>query len=362
MKKKAIIIMKFVKILLLLVIVLLAAAVAATGILFKEEISIIRSVQKGSDGPYYMMEYKNGYHLDEMLEKDISSDADMRKYLVDFISHGFYNLPEVEESHIGCSAITALNEAGHTIWGRNFDWNYSTPIIVRSTPKDGYASLSTCEYTNLTGEEGTYPEGFYDKFIAVGAYFVPMDGINEKGLCVTELEVNEGGQKLVDTEKKNITITMATRLLLDKAATVDEAIELLNQYDIAPSGGISGHLAISDRSGRMVVAEFMDGKVEIVETNMVTNFNVRNGDIEAGGESAKRRYLILKDAYEEAGGVMTAEEIKEAMGKVSTTEGKWQTKWTIIYEDTGESTGEISAVYYWNADFEHAYPISMKVK
>ena len=103
MKKKAIIIMKFVKILLLLVIVLLAAAVAATGILFKEEISIIRSVQKGSDGPYYMMEYKNGYHLDEMLEKDISSDADMRKYLVDFISHGFYNLPEVEESHIGCS-------------------------------------------------------------------------------------------------------------------------------------------------------------------------------------------------------------------------------------------------------------------
>ena len=28
---------------------------------------------------------------------------------------------------------------------------------------------------------------------AIGAYDVPMDGINEKGLCVSILEVNEGG-------------------------------------------------------------------------------------------------------------------------------------------------------------------------
>ena len=73
------------------------------------------------------------------------------------------------------------------------------------------------------------PEGITNSFLAIAAYWVPMDGINEKGLCVANLEVNEGGQKLIDTSKNNITVTMATRLLLDQAANIDEAVQLLEQ-------------------------------------------------------------------------------------------------------------------------------------
>ena len=312
MKKKG-----FLKVFLLIVILIPLVAIAATGILFRDEISIICSIQKnGGEHPFYTMEYKNGYHLDEMLEKDIGSDREMGKYLVEYISHGFYTPPETPDSHhIGCSTLVCKNKEGRLLWGRNFDWDYSTPIIVKATPENGYASISTCEFTNITGKEGTLPEGLYNSFLAIAAYYVPMDGINEKGLCVAELEVNEGGQKIVETGKKKITTTIATRLLLDKAATVDEAIALLNKYDICPSGNISAHLSISDRSGKAVVVEFMDGKIEVVPTNVVTNFNIKNGNPDAGGESAKNRFMILSDTYKDAAGSMSASELTAAMEK-----------------------------------------------
>lgn len=349
------------KITLIVVAVLLITAIAGTYVMFREEIGIISSIRK-TDGehPFYMMDFKDGYHLDELLESDVSTDQELADILTGYISHGFYSPPAVSQNHIGCSTLTCKNEAGHILWGRNFDWYDSVPIVVRATPKDGYASISTCEFSNITGDYESLPEDFSNKFLAVAAYYVPMDGINEKGLCVADLEVNEGGQKLIESEKKNITITMAIRMLLDKAATVDEAIALLNDYDICPSGSISAHLSISDRCGKAVVAEFMDGKVEVTETQVVTNFNITNGDISAGGESAQKRFETLSTAYDTANGVMTKAQLTSAMESASQKDGAWKTRWTVIYEDPGEDTGEIDAVFYREGDYQNGYTISLK--
>ena len=351
--------MKKLMILLGIILSIVLLGIIGTVLMFWDEISIIRSITRlGGEQAFYVMDFKDGYHLDEMLEEDISSDGEMAGVLAGYISHGFYKAERETKTHIGCSTLTCMEDAGNMIWGRNFDWYDSVPIIVRATPKDGYASIATCEFANITGDSSRVPGNLPSDFLAVASYYVPMDGVNEKGLCVAILEVNEGGQTIVDTDKKNITVTMAVRMLLDKAASVDEAIALLQKYDICPTGGISSHLSISDRTGRAVAVEFMDGDIKVVETPYVTNFNLYNGDITAGGVSPMRRYNLLKERYDVANGVMNVQQMKEAMETVSQKAGKWKTRWSVIYENSSE----LKATYFWNAHFEQGYVIGIHEK
>ena len=164
--------------------------------------------------------------------------------------------------------------------------------------------------------------------LAIAALYVPMDGINEAGLCVADLEVNEGGMEAVDTEKPDLTVTTAIRLLLNRAATVEEAVELLRQYDIHASGGISHHLAISDASGASVSVEFVDGEMVVVDTACVTNFNLANGD--------------------------TA-----ALAQVSQTKGEWTTQWSIVYRHDAQVLD-----YYFNGKYEEpvSFPVPVRPK
>ena len=52
---------------------------------------------------------------------------------------------------------------------------------------------------------------------------------------------------------------------------VDEAIELLKQYDMNSSIGAAHHFAIADKSGKSVVVEYVNGEMLVAETNIVTN-------------------------------------------------------------------------------------------
>lgn len=94
-----------------------------------------------------------------------------------------------------------------------------------------------------------------------------------------------------NTEKTDLTIVSAIRLLLDKAATVDEAIELLKQYDMNSSIGTSHHLAISDARGRSVVVEYINNEMIVTETNVITNHYLSQGEkFGVGTEESHYRY------------------------------------------------------------------------
>ena len=360
--------------------ILLVIFLFGTYRLFREEMQIIGSIQKEKDNPFYEMTFHTDYHMDEILQKKIKSDDELAEVLAGYISHGFYK-PEGEyRTEIGCSTITARTSDGRLLWGRNFDWDKSTPIVVKSIPEKGYRSIATCEFGNITGDENPNLDSMGNKFLAVASYYVPMDGINEKGLCVADLEVNEGGMVTVDTKKPDITVTMAIRLLLNRAANVEEAVALLKQYDVFASGGISHHLSMADATGRSVSVEFVEGEIIVVETPCVTNFNMANGDITAGGENAQERYLILQQILQETGGIMDKDQVQKALLSVRKPEGQWTTRWSIVYEyaknqaDNGsdenngnsENTGSVerdesvlSLDYYFDGDFERKYTIGL---
>lgn len=329
--------------------------VGGAGVIFQEELKIAGSVRPLAEREnVYYMEIDGDYHFEEFLENGgASSDGEVSAFLTNCISNGFYQVDVTNEGP-ACSVISAMDGKNGHVWGRNFDWDGSVPIIVKCVPEDGYASIATCDFKNITGSAETAPDNFINKMLAIAALYVPMDGVNEAGLCVADLEVNEGGMIAVDTGKPDLTITTAIRLLLNRAATVDEAVELLGQYDIHASGGISHHLAISDASGASVSIEFVDGAMVVIDTDYLTNFNLANGDTAAGGASAKERYELLCFAYEENDGVLTAEEARTALSRVSTAEGEWTTQWSIVYcHDTQ------TADYYFHGEYEK--PVSFPV-
>ncbi len=327
----------------------------SAAILFRDELRIIRSLEKiACTKPVYYMEVEGDYHFEDFLSAGgASSDEEVGAFLTKCISKGFYSV-DVEENGLACSTISAAAPDGTHVWGRNFDWTGSVPIIVKCIPKDGYASVSTCDFQNITSSPDAVPEDLANKMLAIAALYVPMDGMNAAGLCVADLEVNEGGMPNVDTEKPDLTVTTAIRLLLNEAASVDESVKLLKLYDIHASGGISHHLSVSDASGASVSIEFTEEGFVTVNTNAATNFNLAKGDIAAGGESAKQRFDYLCAIYKQSKGMLNGEQVKDALKQVAQTDGKWTTQWSAVFEQK-----TMTVQYYFDRDFENAYSFSV---
>ncbi|MCI9444170.1 MAG: linear amide C-N hydrolase [Oscillospiraceae bacterium] len=333
--------------------VLLLLLVAAA-IVFRRELAVAGTIRPLDQGlPAYFMEVKGDYYFEEFLAQGgASSDGEVSAFLSGKISKGFYRVP-VEAGRKGCSVLSVWNEGSIHLWGRNYDWTGSVPVIVRHIPEEGYASLSTCDFQNITGSAEALPEGMVNKLLAIAALYVPLDGVNDAGLCVADLEVNEGGMPDPDTEKPDLTITTAIRLLLDKAASVDEALDLLRQYDIHPSGGISHHLAVSDAKGNSVVVEFTRTGFTAVPAEAVTNFNMLAGDTAAGGESARKCYEILTARLEQ-GVITNTEQVRDAMQEVSQTDSTWTTQWSIVYDQSHPYV-----TWYFGGDFTQGGSLSI---
>ena len=58
---------------------------------------------------------------------------------------------------------------------------------------------------------------------------------------------------------------------------------------------------------------------------------------------------------------MQKENIVKSMEAASQKEGKWMTRWTIVYENTGmDDLDNLAVNYYWSGDYENVYQISLK--
>ena len=54
-------------------------------------------------------------------------------FLPNIYQKGFYSV-EIEESGPGCSVISAMDENGKHVWGRNFDWTETVTVLVKCVP------------------------------------------------------------------------------------------------------------------------------------------------------------------------------------------------------------------------------------
>lgn len=295
-------------------------------------------VQKLKDGLYYM-EYNGDYGFDRFLEQGgADSDLEVARFVGKDLLGGLV-IPGFKTGKFGCSTLTARNEKGGVMYGRNFDWMECTAMVIKSKPANGYASVSTVNLDFLDLGTEYDPDKILSRVISAASLYAPMDGINEEGLCVAVLMIDDPEATDQDTGKPGITTTTAVRLLLDKAANVEEAIGLLEQYDMHASAGMMLHLALIDQSGRSVAVEYVNNEMSVIETPVVTNFYLTPGEkYGIGTAQSHTRYDMLMTHLSEQP-VMDMEDMKEAMASVSKNNfGEFaSTEWTVVYDqDTGE--------------------------
>lgn len=148
----------------------------------------------------------------------------------------------------------------------------------------------------------------------IWVYCDDSDGMNEKGFAVGVLKLDGKPTLQSDAGKIHIPTTVAMRMLLDRVATVDDAIKMLEEYNMSMdfvTADASFHYFMADAGGNYAILEYVDPteghpgnpyKMEVLSGNdtlrCVTNFYVSDTmlDSEYGGKSdhGRLRYDIMR--------------------------------------------------------------------
>ncbi len=128
-----------------------------------------------------------------------------------------------------CTVFSAADLNGEPILGRNFDWNHSPALLLFNHPRQGYDSVSMVDISYLGFDLGE--ASFIDRFQALDAGHIPFDGMNEAGLAVGMNAISHA-EAVLDPGNPTIGSLAPIRLILDQAATVDEALTILQNYNI----------------------------------------------------------------------------------------------------------------------------------
>ena len=337
---------KTLKTLLWVFLALLAISLLGGWLMFGPFVKGAMSVQKLDEGLYYM-EYEGDDGFDKLMEKGGGrTSSELAGYTMWFLSKGFYPLPKPEPDSVkyGCSSLVARSPEGAVLMGRNFDFPFGAGIILHCRPRHGYESITTFNADFYGFGEGWRPEGFTNQYLALAGLFFALDGINEKGLAVADLMAGDAAVTHQDSGKPAMTTTSAIKLLLNRAATVDEAIALLRSIDMHSDIGSAHHYAIADASGRSVVVEYVDDEIVVVESPACANHYLCDAKLNVGLYEGDDRYDYLCARYAETGGVMDEKSLSSAIATVSSPDNEpyLGTVWTMLMDLTNPS------VTYWS--------------
>lgn len=297
------------KVLLVLLLVLLVI-VLGFGIFYASRIQTIRSIQKLSDYEEY-----NLYRMDVTYSYDLEN----------LIRYGVSD-----------------NQA----------------MLVYCSPKDGYKSVAFAALKNLAANQ---PDKSTKSAIAtLAAPFVCLDGMNEKGVSIAVLTLDSEPTHQ-ETGKQKIFTTLAIRLVLDRAATTQEAVDLLRSYDMFATSGRDYHFYITDASGdgRVVEYDCDDPSRPLVDTKIraITNFyglyidrvqpNQRNGIYGHG----KERYDSIEQVLNASTGSITSDTawlaLQAAAQNPNPNDVTSNTQWSLVYNNTNK-TAQFVLRRNWN--------------
>lgn len=291
----------------------------------------LRSLEQIGDMPLYRIDYDGGYDLEELVEHGVSKgDIFMEKQ----------NGQPVHSK--SCSSFTAKTPDGDVLLAHNGDGFPVSPhheVILFCDPPGGYASAA------VTRTPAWEPGNSLDENIMILTFpLMPHAGMNERGLAIAEMQAQHGGTAEIPG-KPTIKGTHLIRLILDKTATVDEAVELTKKYNNSMSD--IEHYLITDASGKAAIIEYdHNGALVITRKNKpplaATNFRVlgaRPNDI----RYKCRRYLTANKLLERNSGVVSIDGAMDILKKISIRSQPW---WQAKLETLGSvvfntASGEI---------------------
>lgn len=243
-------------------------------------VSTIRQ-ESFSGTPYdlYSMDVTYHYDLDAIIATGLSEDQGNIDALLGAALPFLPVHMTAPNFNFGCTAF-ALTGDGGTLMGRNYDFKFDTSaLLVHCAPSDGYESIGLCALDNLHANSPL--ESMKKRLACLAAPFVCLDGINEKGVSIAVLILDSIPTRQ-HRGKPAISTSMAIRLVLDRAATTQEAVDLLDSYDMYASAGRDHHFFICDASGDSRAIEYdcdsETREMHATPARQMTNFFVMHKD------------------------------------------------------------------------------------
>jgi hypothetical protein len=337
-------VLKFTLLALAALIIALVALVAFVADIRLNDLRSLATVSKADDYPLYVMKYYGDYGF-----KDPQTGRGFKG-----LWKWAYEQLRPQSADPMCTCFSATNKQTDKIFGRNYDWQNTKAVLLLFTdPPDKYASVSMVDITYFQFDP--IDTCLLDYLLLIGAPYLPTDGMNECGVTVAAMQVPhaDGGN---DPNKETVGISPLMRLILDNAASVDEAITLIEQYNVVFTYGPTAHLLISDASGDSAVIEFLNGSTKVLKSTEpfqpCTNFIISGRSTEQALNSCWR-YKTAYTALQESQGSVNSEQAMEILKNTS----KADTVWSTVY---GQSTGKIRLAM--DKDYRHVYEFSLRMK
>jgi len=165
-----------------------------------------------------------------------------------------------------CTRAVYLGPDDRVLTGRNMDWKMPMVSNLWVFPRG-------MEHQGAAGQRSVSWISRYGSLATSGYDISTADGMNEAGLVVNLQWEVEAIYPEDDGETPTISLSIFPQYLLDRYATVAEAVADLREDPILVQGGevpvgppgraATVHVSISDTSGDSAIIEFVDGEMTI---------------------------------------------------------------------------------------------------
>ena len=315
---------------------------------FRSISTIRRLTDYDDDFNLYKIDIKYDYGLDEMLNMRFDDNASVAEAI---LKKALPHFPiQMKSPDFSCSTFGITDIEGDVLMGRNYDFDVDTSVLlVHCAPKDGYKSVGLVSLDHVNVKT---MGGIVEKISALPSPYICLDGMNEKGVSIAVLML-DSESAYQESDRSNLFTTLAIRLVLDRAATTQEAVDLLRSYDMFAVSGGDYQYFITDAfcDCRVIEYDCHSKSREMVDipVRVATNFyqlyidkvlpNQRNGIYGHG----KERYELIEEILTKQEGHYSKETAWEAL-KASQQLPKpgdrtSNTQWSVVYNNTKLSAG-----------------------
>ena len=295
------------------------------------------------DDNIWTLVYKGSYGLDKLLEKGVPGMGGIIRYAQKHV-HSSQVFLDPTAGKFGCSSFNTRTPENDVIFGRNFDYKDSLCFVVWTAPENGYRSMTVTLGTFLLyGKKWQNPVKIKKPLRVMGAPYCCMDGVNEKGLAAAILEIK----------------TKPTKAVLDKCKNVDEAIELMSQYDMRDLIFANYHYHFADAEGNSAIIEYVNNEMKVIRQKYDgENLKLTNYFLSEGGDNRKEmgrdRYKRIDDKLCECDHKITEQDAMKLLESCTLHyHHKWMphmviTVWSSVYNCTKKTMTMCAGMNYEN--------------
>ncbi len=276
-------------------------------------IKTLASLEKVDDQPLYVMHYEGGYLLSLTARYGIQWPV--------------YRQIERLVNPDACTSFVAFGRENDAVFARNFDWAHPSTLVLFTDPPGRYASAAMVDLYYL-GLNKLQEIPWSRRATLLAAPYAIMDGMNECGLAISQNAVPRRPMPY-RRDRPSLISNQVMRVILDHAANVEEALGLLDDFNVVfPVTGC--HLHLADASGRSAVAEFTGGRMVVVRSTkpwqVSTNFLI--SEVRPFGARCDcRRYSQAYRQLESVDGALPQERAMELLAVTSQP----TTIWSVVY-------------------------------